>query len=140
VVADEALVDLLKRAFAEERGVRVALLFGSEARGRASPGRSDVDVAILPRNPELSLREELELQHRLEGACGRRVDLVRLDRADVLLSWQIARDGIPLAAADRRDLVRFLARAALDHADLEPMMTRAGETFRRRLLERPDAP
>jgi predicted nucleotidyltransferase len=139
VVADEALVDLLKRAFAEERGVRVALLFGSEARGRASPGRSDVDVAILPRNPELSLREELELQHRLEGACGRRVDLVRLDRADVLLSWQIARDGLVLAAPDRRDLVRFLARAALDHADLEPMMRRAGETFRRRLLERSQA-
>lgn len=138
VPSDETLVDRLKTVFAEERSIRLALLFGSEARGRSST-RSDVDIAILPVDPEIPLREELELQQRLELACGRNVDLVRIDRADVLLGWQIARDGVVLAAPDRRDLVRFLARAALDHADLEPMMTRAGETFRRRLVERSQA-
>src|SRR5437867_1150473 len=57
--------------------LRLGFVFGSTAQGAMHPG-SDLDVGILPVDPELPLHTELELQSRLEAACGRSVDLVRL--------------------------------------------------------------
>jgi predicted nucleotidyltransferase len=127
------LVDTLRQALAGDPRLRLAMLLGSRARSRARED-SDVDIGILPVDPDLPLREELELQARVERACGHPVDLVRLDRADVLLRWEVARHGILLFAAARSDLVRFVARASLDHADLAPAIDRSGALFRRRLL------
>jgi predicted nucleotidyltransferase len=88
----DVLTDALRRAFAEGPPLRLAVLFGSAARGRTRPD-SDVDVGILPNDPDLPLHAELDLQARLERACGRSVDLVRLDRVSSLLKWEVARSG-----------------------------------------------
>jgi len=56
------------------------MLFGSAVSGRMRP-ESDVDVGIVPVDPDLPLGAELELQASLEHACGRPVDVIRLDRA-----------------------------------------------------------
>lgn len=114
--------------------MQLAILFGSAARGRARLG-SDIDVGILPCDPALPLHAELELQARIERTCGRPVDLVRLDGAGTLLRWEAARHGIPIFTRSRADLVRFVARAALEHADLAPTLARASELFRQRLIE-----
>jgi hypothetical protein len=66
------------------------------------------------------------------------VDLVRLDRASMLLRWQIARDGIPLLAEPSWEWVRFRAAAASEHADIADALRRAARLFRRRLA-RPSA-
>lgn len=130
-----SLIPALKRALEEGPPLRLALLFGSAARDALRPD-SDVDIAILPANPSLSLQDELDLQARLAKAAQREVDLVRLDRASPLLRWRAAKEGVVLLAEPARELVRFRARAGIEHADLEPQMARARELLRRRLAGR----
>ena len=125
------LVAVLRPLLAGD-GLKLAALFGSAARDALRPD-SDVDIGIVPTDPAMSLRDELRLQAALERATGRTVDLVRLDRASILLRWRAAREGVVLVADPPRDWPRFLARAALEHADFQPLYARAAERFRRRV-------
>ncbi|MBI3270904.1 MAG: nucleotidyltransferase domain-containing protein [Planctomycetes bacterium] len=125
--------DRLRAALRAGPALRLAMLFGSGASGTLRP-ESDVDVAILPANPQQSLHEDLALQAALSMACGREVDLVRLDQAVTLLRWQVARHGRPLLAASPAEVSRFVADAASEYLDFAPAFERAAEVFRRRLL------
>jgi predicted nucleotidyltransferase len=108
------------------------LLFGSVARGSDHAG-SDLDVAILPVDRELSLADELGLQTRLALLAKREVDLVRLDHCAPALRFRVAREGIPLLG-DRSALNAFRARAGIEHAEMMPLIRRASEVFQRRLV------
>ena len=112
--------------------LRLAILFGSHAKGRARAD-SDADIAILPRDPALGLNAELELAGQLVLALRREIDIVRIDHASTYLRWQIARDGIPLIADPAWELVRFRANAASEHADIAEGLERAAELFRLRI-------
>jgi len=112
--------------------LRLAMMFGSTARG-AGRLDSDVDIAIVPMDPELELGPELDLQANLARACGRPVDLVRLDRASCLLRWQVARDGRVLWQAGPFEAARFVAGAASDYLDFQPSLALAAERFQQRL-------
>lgn len=129
-----ALEDRVRGVLAAGPSLRLAILFGSCARGSLRPD-SDVDVGIIPRDPGLPLARELDLQARLEGACERPVDLVRLDRASTLLRWEAARHAVFLLADPPHELPRFVASAALEHADLMIVLGPAAERFRQRLLD-----
>ena len=77
----------LREALESRPGVRLAVLFGSAARGTTGP-RSDLDVGVI-------LEEGLgltEVENALARATGRRVEVVRLDTAPPLLRFEIARD------------------------------------------------
>jgi predicted nucleotidyltransferase len=130
IAAMPRLLAQLESALRAGPPLRLALLFGSVARG-TQRADSDVDVAILPAAPELSLPAELDLEVRLGAAIGAKVDLVRLDRATTLLRWQVARDGVPILAASSKELTRFRARAAIEHAELRLVRDPAAERFRR---------
>jgi predicted nucleotidyltransferase len=132
VPPDVDLQRTLREALADAPPLRLAILFGSGARGALRP-QSDIDVGIVPRDPNLSLTAELKLQVRLERTCGRPVDLVRLDRASTLLRWEAARTGVLLVAESPHEFPRFVARAALEHADLMTVLAPAAERFRARL-------
>lgn len=130
----QTLVGDLERALASGPRLRVAILFGSAARGRLRPD-SDIDVGIIPEDSNLPLHAELELQATLERACGCAVDLVRLDRASTLLKWEAVRHGILILTRSRADHVGFIVRAALEYADLAPALSRASSAFRKRLID-----
>ena len=131
---------LIGRALAEGPPLRLAVIFGSAARGLLRPD-SDIDIGIIPCDPRLPLAAELDLQVRLERACARPVDLVRLDRASTLLKWEAARRGAAVLADPPHEFPRFVAAAALEHADLMTALAPAAERFRQRLAERrPSAP
>lgn len=108
------------------------MLFGSAAAG---PQRvdSDVDVAVVPADPNLPLAAELDLQASLARVCGRAVDLVRLDRSSTLVRWQVARHGKVLLQSSSFEAARFVAAAASEYLDFAPSFTRAAERFRLRL-------
>lgn len=124
---------LLERALQVLRtrpGVRLAVLFGSVARGDAG-ATSDVDVLVRMRG---GWRERAETALTLEHALGRRVQLVDLDLAPPLLLAHVLRDGRVLADRDgdwarlkRRS--RSIARAA--HADDERLDHDARATLER---------
>ena len=125
-------LDTLTAILAEGPPLRLALLFGSHARGRARPD-SDVDIGVIPVDPELPLHDELHLQARLERACGRPVQLLRLDHAGTLLKWEAAKHGVPLLVRSPADRSRFVANAALEHAELAPALARAAAVFHERV-------
>ncbi len=109
------IVDRLRRVLDGRSGVRLAVLFGSTATKRRRSG-SDVDVGVL-----LDTEADLPaLGVELERTTGARVDLVPLDSAPPLLRFEIARDGIVLAARDPREWPEFRARAMIDWWDWAP--------------------
>jgi predicted nucleotidyltransferase len=89
----QGLQAALRSALQRHPGVRLALLFGSEARGQATES-SDVDVAILAPGQDL-----LELASCLSEATGREVDVVGLDDPGVPLLEELMRDSKPLHEA-----------------------------------------
>lgn len=122
------LTDAMTRVLRAGPRLRLAVLFGSVAQGRAHPA-SDVDVAIVPVDENLALDEELVLERRLAQATGRDIDLVRLDRASAVLRWQVARTGVLLLADPPPEWTRFRVREASAHADIGDALERCTRRF-----------
>jgi predicted nucleotidyltransferase len=74
------LISALRRELRTEHNVRLAVLFGSAARGTDTP-RSDVDVLVALRDSSLDRVVDLEL--KLTTATGRRVEVVRVEEAEL---------------------------------------------------------
>ena len=118
------MFDELSRVLEAEPGVAYGLLFGSGARGTASPN-SDADVAVeLMPGVTRDVRVLGCLAARLESAAGRRVDLVLLDEAPAALAYRIFRDGRPLVERDHAALVARKARVLLEYLDFKPVEER----------------
>jgi predicted nucleotidyltransferase len=108
----------LRRTLRTERGVRLAVLYGSLARGDEDAG-SDLDLLV-------SLAGEMDgtaLRARLQGVTGRRVDVARLSRLEPgapLLLDRVLDEGRVLVDRDhewprlrgRRPAIRARARRA----------------------------
>lgn len=124
--------DRIRQVLLEGPSLQLAILFGSRARRSARPD-SDIDIAIIPVDPALSLRDEGLLAANLERATGSPVDLVRLDQAAPALRWRIARDGIVLLSRPPHVAPRFLARAGIEHDELRDLEIDAMRRYRARL-------
>ncbi len=115
------LISGLRRALRNEHGVRLAVLYGSLARGDEDAG-SDIDLLI-------SLADDrplagVELAVRLERVAGRSVDIARLERVEAqapLLLDRVLDEGRVLVDRDGQwGLLRerhsaIHARARRDH-------------------------
>lgn len=73
------LISALRDALRTEPNVRMALLVGSTARGTDTPA-SDIDLVVRLADP--SLDRTIDLETKLAGTTGRRVDVVRLEDAE----------------------------------------------------------
>ena len=104
-------------------GIRVAILFGSLAKGRATP-ESDLDLAVLMDAP-LSAETKMALIDDLSQAVGRPVDLVDLRVAGEPILGQILKHGIRLLGSDT-DYAELIKRHLFEEADFMP--------YRRRIL------
>lgn len=82
------MAERIRDALAGRTDVRVAVLFGSEARGTAEPG-SDVDIAV-----DVSGTDLLDLAATLSLALDREVDVVDLDDATIPLLERLIREGV----------------------------------------------
>jgi predicted nucleotidyltransferase len=132
------LLATLRRALRTEPNVRLAVLYGSTARGDDDDA-SDADVLVSFGNPHPSARVSLAVH--LERALGRDVDVARLDLVDErapLLLLQVVDDGRVIVDRDgewagiqarRREIER---RAWRDHAE---RCRRAREAVRELLAE-----
>jgi len=74
------LLSGLRRALRTERGVRLAVLYGSMARGDADAG-SDLDLLVALSSDEDPLAT-VQLAGRLARVAAREVDVARLDRIE----------------------------------------------------------
>lgn len=104
-------------------GMRLAILFGSLAKGRAT-AESDLDLAVLMEAP-LSADTKMTLIGDLSQAIGRPVDLVDLRMAGEPLLGQVLKHGTRLLGSDG-DYAELLKRHLFEEADFMP--------YRRRIL------
>ncbi|MFA6549064.1 MAG: nucleotidyltransferase domain-containing protein [Candidatus Margulisiibacteriota bacterium] len=89
----------LEKLLANKGWVRLAFLFGSEAKNRTRT-ESDVDVAIWPED-NYKMDEFNRLWREIEQTTGKEVDLVRLNEAKPTVAWAAFR-GIPLLIRDKK--------------------------------------
>jgi predicted nucleotidyltransferase len=113
-----------------EVGVRLIVLFGSVARGRASP-MSDVDIGVVGAGFWGSLRIGADLA----GLCEREPHVVELDTASELLCYEIARDGVLLLEREPDDWAKFRAESIVRYLDFKPTLDLCVAGARRLLLE-----
>lgn len=125
--------DRLRQSISSLPEVKLAVLFGSTARGQAEP-RSDVDLGVLldPNTREVRSKVESELWR----ATGRTVDLIFLEKAPPLLRFEIARDGVLLYQEEGHLWTDFKTKAMLDWWDWEPIAKRIEEALIQRLREK----
>jgi uncharacterized protein len=127
------LVDRLRSRIAALPAVRLAVLFGSAARGEAGP-RSDVDLGVLLDPDTSDLR--LQVGAELGRAAEREVDVIFLDSAPPLLRFEISRDGVLLFEKEDGLWTDFKVRAMVDWWDWAPYSRMFTAAAVRRLREK----
>ncbi|MFN3716200.1 MAG: type VII toxin-antitoxin system MntA family adenylyltransferase antitoxin [Thiobacillus sp.] len=117
------LSDRIRQVLNQHGGIRVAILFGSLAAGRATP-ESDLDLAVLMEAP-LSAETRMALIGELSQAIGRPVDLIDLRTTGESVLGQILKHGVRLFGSDG-DYAELIKRHLFEEADFMP--------YRRRIL------
>lgn len=128
--------DLLESLRAVLRGfpsVRLAVLFGSTAQGRARAD-SDLDLAV-DAGRALTAAQRLQLVRALAQETGRAVDLVDLTDVGVPLLGQIARHGRRVVGSSA-DFGRLIHRSLIEEADFMPLRQRMLDERRRAWIGR----
>ncbi|GAC1518637.1 MAG: hypothetical protein NVS3B10_20590 [Polyangiales bacterium] len=126
-----SLVAKLRAAIASGPPLRLVVLFGSQATGKAAKG-SDVDIGILPADRGLPIGDELAFASTLSAATGTEVDVVRLDGAPPLLAREIAQVGVCVFEASPGAFAAWRAAAISEWIDFDEMIA----PHRARFLER----
>jgi predicted nucleotidyltransferase len=124
---NEAVAEALRQALASRTDVRLAILFGSTARGTDRPD-SDVDVAVLARGVDV-----LALASDLTRVLQREVQIVDLDEVGFPMLQAIVRDGVVVAEHERGSGARWRSRALVDLENDRPWFERMRDAYLRRL-------
>lgn len=111
----DELMDDIATLFAREAGIKLALIFGSLAKGRTRSD-SDVDVAVAADKP-LAIGTKIRLIEQLAVLTGRPIDLVDLQLADGLILNQVLVEGRLLFCRDRALYARLMQRMIFDQED-----------------------
>jgi uncharacterized protein len=117
------LANTLREALKDCGGMRLAILFGSRATGRAT-AHSDLDLAVQT-SALLTAADKIALIEKLAQATGLPIDLIDLKLAGEPLLGQILKHGVRLLGSDE-DYAALLTRHLFDAADFLP--------YRRRIL------
>jgi predicted nucleotidyltransferase len=121
----------LRQALSGVAGVRLALLFGSVARG-AEHAQSDLDLAV-----DVDADVDLPgLSATLSRAVGREVELVRLNDAGVPLLDELVRDAITVHEGTPGAAARWRAHTLVDLEIDRPWFARMRDAWLRRVAER----
>jgi predicted nucleotidyltransferase len=129
VKTEDPSVEPLRRALSERREIRLALLFGSRARGQARPD-SDADVAVLGENLDL-----LELAADLSDAAKVEVDVVDIKDPGYPLLNALLRDGVVLREGERGAAASWWTRGLLQAETDRPGYERMRDSYLRGLAE-----
>jgi predicted nucleotidyltransferase len=119
----------LEQAASRMAGLRLLVLFGSVARGRAL-ATSDADIGMLGG----AFWDQLTLGSAVGRILGREAHVVDLATASELLRYEVARDGLPIFQADPDVWPRFQAEAVVRYIDFQPILAICADGARRRLL------
>lgn len=127
--------------FCREHGISLAILFGSQATGRAVR-ESDIDIAVWLEQSEMlkdvpgTARARKQLMRDLVNYFETdKIDLVLLNHASPLLKFQVARTGKPVYQKKPGIFAGFCSLALREHNDAG-VFYRATEAYLQRVIER----
>lgn len=126
--------------FCRKHSISLAILFGSQAAGRAVR-ESDIDLAVWLEQAELlkdaqeAARAKKQLMRDLISYLETgNIDLVILNHASPLLKFQVARTGKPVYEKNPGFFAGFCSRALREHNDAG-IFYRATEVYLQRIIE-----
>ena len=120
----------IRHALAGRADVRLAILFGSQARGTAGDD-SDIDIAVDAPGVDL-----LDLGAMLMQAFDREVDVVPLDDPSIPLLEQLIRDGIVVHEAKPGAGALWRSRTLATLETDRPWFARLRDAWLKRVAER----
>ena len=117
---------------AKRYGIAYAILFGSQAEGRAIKGESDVDIAIKIKKRRLSRREKAKLILDLARELNGSIDIVILNDAPFSVAFDALLRGKVLIVNDESELFRYRELVFKLHDDFN----RISRIFEKREMEK----
>ncbi|MBC7343587.1 MAG: nucleotidyltransferase domain-containing protein [Clostridia bacterium] len=130
-------IELIARYLEKQDDIVAAYLFGSQARG-TQRDESDIDVAVLFSSEGDKLARfdrRLEIIIALERALGKKVDVIDIQAAPLLLQHHILLDGRLLVDKQPQRRVDFEVASRRQYFDLKPLLQRRNARMIARILE-----
>lgn len=128
----QEITDQAKAVLSEERGLRLAILYGSAATGKLRTD-SDLDIALLFDVP-MNAERKMEIISRLGSRLQREVDLVDLRALNGTILKQILRKGRVLMQAEPGVLAGLVRKMIYNQADMMPYVSRTLLERQRRFI------
>ena len=125
-------LERLAELFSQYPDIQAVYLFGSVAQGRVH-AESDLDLAIIPRHSSLSA-SKLDILTELGRAGFDNVDLVVLDRDDIVLNYEAVRPNRVVYQTDDFDSASMYSRVVRQYLDFLPYLKVQREAYKRRIL------
>lgn len=126
------IIEKLKTIFSEFSDIKVAILYGSFARGREKQN-SDIDIALAGEK-KIKIPRLLEIQAKLSKNLNREIDLIDLNIAtgtvfkEAMTKGKFILNNSPLLYSE------ILNRMLFEQADFEPIRNRILEERRKKVL------
>lgn len=117
----EAIVAVIRVVLKNHLDVKVAILYGSVARGQMGE-HSDVDIAVGAGRP-LDWEAKQALQQDLSEALAREVDLIDLETLEGLL-WETLWQDAQFLLWDHDLVVKYAGKVQAFHEDVKPGLMR----------------
>ena len=117
--------------------VKLAYLFGSQAKGNAA-AESDFDLAVLfeEAGDKHNLFEKtLYLAEELRDYFPKRIDIVSLNDAPLLLKYEVVSNGQALYCANEAERIDFEVLIIKEYIDEEPLRNLYNQGLYKRILQ-----
>lgn len=125
----------INNAIFKKHRVKLAYLFGSQAKGNAAR-ESDFDIAVLFREPPsdpYALRETMDLSSDLYQYIPAKIDVVSLHCAPLLLKYEVVAHHCVLYCEDEKGRVDFEVAVIKEYIDEGPVRKLYDEALYKRI-------
>ena len=125
-------IKLLKKVFKKYPEIEAVYLFGSAATGKLHR-ESDIDLALYPDSPKLR-EKKLDILTELArlGFCN--VDLVFMDKDDIVLQYEAVRQNLVVYQAPGFDRGTIYSKIIRQYLDFYPYLTEQRNAYKKRIL------
>ena len=125
-------IKLLKKVFKDYPEIEAVYLFGSAATGKLHR-ESDIDLALYPDSSQLR-EKKLDILTELArlGFCN--VDLVFMDKNDIVLQYEAVRQNIVVYQAPGFDRGATYSKIVRQYLDFYPHLTVQRNAYKKRVL------
>ena len=128
----DKLRESIRKALERHPDIKLCMVFGSVATGRASAG-SDLDIAVAAGKP-LSSEKYLELIEEFAAVSNRQIDLVDLMAVMGPILKQALSTGVIVQNLDKSLYANLISRMLFNQADMMPYYDRILRERRRRFI------